>query len=698
MRRTPGKRPSQKPAKPGLPKMQPKLRMFANASAEVSVVRAEHASSLAVPSEQRRGIDRVRGDNAIPERRKQLAGGAARGRLRAPSNAMAHVFIELRAHERTGERVKSTDDARDGDGRLPGESARRGNLVAATVKLSEIADLASRSEVVSVQLGDPLTRPTPVVAAPAVPRPPLSLRRFGNPRLHHQGRGVLIGIIDVEGFDFAHPDFCDGGQTRFLAIWDQGGTTRPPPQGDGPGKFCYGSEFLREHLQRAIDESEKVGLPPYELEPQSQMEPGSHGTHVASIVAGKRGVCPKAEIAAVLISLPKEDMDPRKTFYDSTRVIHAVEYLLQLADDRKMPISINISLGTNGHAHDATSPASRWIDGALSVPGRCVCVAAGNAGQEMPAFEGDIGYMMGRIHTSGRLAARELYTDVEWVVVGNGVVDVSENELEIWYGAADRFAVSIKPPGGRWIGPVEPQQFKENYQLPDGSFVSIYNELYHPANGSNVIGIYLSPYLSRWGVVGVQAGDWVVRLHAREVRDGRFDGWIERDDPRRRGKVGDRETWSFPSFFSERSLVDESTVSSLACGHHVISVSNLDEAAERIAATSSQGPTRDGRPKPEVAAAGTRIVAARGFDERDAWMSMSGTSMASPLVAGVAGLMLATNRTLTAAQVSGIIQRTARPLAGYDFTWRNDAGFGVINPGACLDEAAKANDRWDVTK
>jgi subtilisin family serine protease len=626
-------------------------------------------------------------------RKKELPGGAPRGTLRTPSDAKVHVFVELRPQQRTERPIRPAPALEKG------ASARRGNLVAATVALKDVARLARDPNVVSIQLGEPLARPTPDIVAPKAPKPSHSRRRFGSAEKHRDGEGILIGIIDVGGFDFAHPDFLDDeGKTRFAAIWDQGGTSGPPPTGKGPGRFSYGSELLQKDLQRAIDEWAKVGLPPHELEPQSQMMAGSHGTHVASIAAGNRGVCPKADIAAVLISLPTKDLDSRKTFYDSTRIVHAVEYLLQLAAERDMPVSINISLGTNGHAHDATSPAARWIDAALAVPGRCVCVAAGNAGQEVPAFEGDTGYVMGRIHTSGRLAARELYTDMEWVVVGNGIMDISENELEIWYSPADRFAVSIKPPGGHWIDPVEPQQYIENRQLPDGSFISIYNELYHPSNGSNMISIYLSPYLSRRGAVGVPAGEWMVRLHAREVRDGRFDGWIERDDPRPLGRVGDRETWSFPSFFSERSLVDESTVSSLACGHNILSVANLDEAAERIAVTSSQGPTRDGRRKPEVAAPGTRIVAARGFDERDEkqdgpWMSMSGTSMASPFVAGVAGLMLATDRTLTAAQISGIIQRTARPLAGYDFTWRNDAGFGVINAKACLAEAGLAHAR-----
>ena len=46
------------------------------------------------------------------------------------------------------------------------------------------------------------------------------------------------------------------------------------------------------------------------------------------------------------------------------------------------------------------------------------------------------------------------------------------------------------------------------------------------------------------------AGTWLVRLHAREIRDGRFHAWIERDDPQQLGRVAEREAWAFPSFFT----------------------------------------------------------------------------------------------------------------------------------------------------
>jgi subtilisin family serine protease len=383
--------------------------------------------------------------------------------------------------------------------------------------------------------------------------------------------------------------------------------------------------------------------------------------------------------------------------------VDAVEYLIDLSKKlggkQPLPLSINISLGTNGHAHDGSAACCRWIDAALSVPGRCISVAAGNAGQEVAEFPGDLGYFLGRIHTKGSLPASDLTTDIEMEVIGNARVDVSENELEIWYSPQDRFEVSLRPPGGEWLGPYKPREFLENHRLPrEGHFVSIYNELYHPANGANYIAIYLTPFLDPHFVVGVKAGTWTVRLHGLEVRSGAFHGWIERDDPRPAGRIGNQEAWRFPSCFSERSNVDNSSISTLATGRWVVAVGNLDSTRERIHISSSQGPTRDDRYKPDVAAPGTDIIAAKGFSGEGEWIAMTGTSMASPYVTGVAGLMLAARRELTASQILGIMQRTAKPLPGRGFPWTNDGGFGCINAAECVREAALVNKREERRK
>jgi subtilisin family serine protease len=98
-----------------------------------------------------------------------------------------------------------------------------------------------------------------------------------------------------------------------------------------------------------------------------------------------------------------------------------------------------------------------------------------------------------------------------------------------------------------------------------------------------------------------------------------------------------------------------------------------------------------------VSAPGTGIVAANGFGTpEEPWLAMTGTSMASPYVAGVVGLMLGANPGLTSAQCAGILLRTARPLPGASYDWGNDVGFGRINPAAAIEEAAAANGRHEL--
>jgi subtilisin family serine protease len=668
------------------PKVQPKLRMIANATREVCALRAEHAAAIKVSDATAERFAPKRKQSSTADEAKP--GRGRRPKLRGmPAPVPVSVFVQV------AEDAVDLEEAAKALGKRSASHKTKSNLATAELTADRALELSEEPWVLGVELGQPLTTPTPTVEATRASAPAASLRRFGNASDHHQGKGVLVGLIDVGGFDFAHPDFLDGdGKTRFECIWDQGGELHATPDG-----FDYGSVITKADMDRAIAAEAGGGLPAQMLEPQSRMEPGSHGTHVASIAAGNRGVARAADIAAVLISIPESDAERRRSFYDSSRLAHAVDWLLDVAGSR--PISINVSLGTNGHAHDDSSAINRWIDAALTVPGRSVCVAAGNAGQDKAEFEGDIGYILGRVHSSGRIAARELVHDIEWNVVGNAsTADISENELEIWYEPGDRFAVQVKPPGLAWTEAIQPGEYIENRRLPDRSYLSVYNELYNAANGDNYIAVYLSPQLNEDDLVGVRPGQWLVRLIGLEVRGGGFDCWIERDDPRSIGRIGKRDAWVYPSFFSERSYVDASTVSTLACGQRIVSVANLDVDGRRVNPSSSQGPTRDLRHKPDIGAPGTNVVAARGFDPDQRWMEMTGTSMASPHVAGVVGLMLAVNPRLTGAQVSGIIQRTASPLPGADFTWRNDAGSGRLSENRCIEEARVASERRDRTK
>ena len=459
-----------------------------------------------------------------------------------------------------------------------------------------------------VEAGQLLLAPKP--RAEPAPRPPQpNLRRVAeptdNPGRHRDGRGVLVGIIDVGGFDWAHPDFMVQGRTRWVSIWDQGGSTRSSPRAtraERDSRFHaldYGSEIRRDDMAAALRASKQLGLAPTTLEPQSVMTPGSHGTHVASIAAGNLGVARRAHLAGVLVALRPEEVGPEWSFYDSTRIADAVDYLLAVAAELggergPLPVSINISLGTNGHAHDTSSAMARWIDNALSTPGRCVCVAAGNAGQVEPTFAEDVGWVNGRIHAGGRFAATQLSHEIGWIVAGPPIHDVSDNELEIWYSPQDRIDVEVRPPGEGWIGPIEPGEQVVNRVLDNGTVLSVYSQTYYPSNGANRISVLLSPYYGpiRGNVrhVGpIAPGEWRIRLTGTVVRDGRYDAWIERDDPKRLD--GEQAIWCFPSYLAPGSYTDDRMVSSLACADRLVSVANIDSATNAAHVTSSRGPT-----------------------------------------------------------------------------------------------------------
>jgi subtilisin family serine protease len=683
-------------------RMAPMLDIIMGGSTEVNVSRAAQSGSVATPppAGHPRATRRRRGRTAQPpapeiellSRQEVMRRKGKHPREAGGPEVDVSLFVQLSEDldpQARREARKAVDDL---------TNRTRWKLATATVEVpgTKVEELLGLDAVSYMEPGQTLRGPEPEVGADGRQPPDMALRRVSAQAGQHEyGKNVLVGIVDVGGIDFAHEDFADAaGGTRWVAIWDQGGTTRPSPadRRKDDSRFeglDYGAEIHKTEMDRAIAAAADRNMAATSLEPQSQMQPGSHGTHVASIAGGNRGVARNAKLAGVLVALRPEDMVASSSFYDSTRIAHAVDYLLALGTKLGLPVSINISLGTNGHAHDTSSAMARWIDNALSTPGRCVSVAAGNAGQVEPASSTDRRLLMGRIHAGARFAATGLRHDLTWVVVGNEVADISENEMEIWYGPQDRISVEIRPPGGSWIGPIAPGDRIRNRVLDNGTVLSIHSETYYPANGANRISIVLSPF---FGPIedGVQkigpitAGEWQIRLTGTVIRDGRYDAWIERDDPR---PLGGR-VWKYPSFFAPGSYTDDRMISSLACAERILSVANVDVARNMANITSSRGPTRDGRFKPDIGADGTDILAARGFDRERSWVSMTGTSMASPYVCGVAALMLGITPRLTSAQIQGIMRSTSRPLAGHDFAWRNDTGFGVIDPAACVKEAA----------
>jgi len=141
----------------------------------------------------------------------------------------------------------------------------------------------------------------------------------------------------------------------------------------------------------------------------------------------------------------------------------------------------------------------------------------------------------------------------------------------------------------------------------------------------------------------------------------------------------------------------------------VITVGALDKNTA-IAVYSSQGPTEEGRIKPNIAFVGSNVNSV-AHNTGDQYTQMSGTSMATPGVAGTVALMLQANPDLSPFDVRNILQETAtyrechymlaNEPCGEDLIPKNRQnnvyGHGHVEAVAAVMEAAQRDYQLDST-
>ncbi len=98
-----------------------------------------------------------------------------------------------------------------------------------------------------------------------------------------------------------------------------------------------------------------------------------------------------------------------------------------------------------------------------------------------------------------------------------------------------------------------------------------------------------------------------------------------------------------------------------------------------VASFSSRGPTADGRIKPEVVAQGVRVYAADA-SSYNGYSYENGTSLATPIAGGVAGLLLSAYPYLTNVQIRSILLETAGNSENPD----NYRGYGLISAARAI--------------
>ena len=272
-------------------RLHPRLRVYANCDDEVNSVRAELSTAVTstMAAKSAPQVHSLADDDPSDAQRQQLSLApnsvsetalklrkAPKLRTRPPAkHAYVNVFVQF-TPEQPGERgrrliaaqgkvVKRMRQA------LPDKVAKevggavlpRRNFVSATIPVTMLDELKSNESVAFVHPAEPLKLDVPVSSKATAP-PSRAINTANNIR---KVKGVLIGIIDVGGFDFAHPDFLNkDGKTRFHSIWDQGGDLAA-----AAGAIHLRFAITKQNMDAAISAAKKPGgLPAQLLESQSQ--------------------------------------------------------------------------------------------------------------------------------------------------------------------------------------------------------------------------------------------------------------------------------------------------------------------------------------------------------------------------------------------------------------------------------------------
>lgn len=205
---------------------------------------------------------------------------------------------------------------------------------------------------------------------------------------------------------------------------------------------------------------------------------------------------------------------------------------------------------------------------------------------------------------------------------------------------------------------------------------------------ADIIGVRVMNENGRGTLSDIVAGiQWTItnkeKFHIRVMNlsiGGRADGY-GKDDPLVQAVEAASAAGIVACVSAGNSGPNAETVSSPGIAPSAITVGALDtkgtvtRSDDEMAKFSSRGPTKwDGLTKPDVIAPGVKITAADA--KSGGYIAHSGTSMASPMVAGCVALLLQARPDLTPAQVKELLTKTASPLPGLD---ANTQGAGLIN-------------------
>ncbi len=453
----------------------------------------------------------------------------------------------------------------------------------------------------------------------------------------YTGKNVIVGVVD-EGLDWTHPDFIDAnGNTRVMRYWDHSFNGPTPAQPYGYGQ-TWDSTLINNGTCISSEETT------------------AHGTTVTGMAVGnarangtQKGMAPDANIIFIEtnFNLPNWTLT----------IADAVDYVFKVADSLNMPAVVNLSLGSYFGSHDALDPAGEMIDALLDEhPGRIVVCAAGNSGDK------------GKYHLHNDVTTDTSF--VWWKNNPSGQLGTNTVFFDLWTDMID--ATWQYSFGANTAAPNYVDRGRLNFRNATTALNGvIYDTLYNNGNRIACFEIYPEQVGTNYHMQVLAKIDSTTYLYRFETKgSGNYDlwsgSWLGFNDM----EVNLPSSAVLPEivYYAMPDTL-QTIVSSWNCSNKVVSVGvfrnktgywdkngNLYYSGSVIPGAlnpgSSKGPTRDGIIKPDVAASGDLSLSAapmwvlnnsayNPYVDSGGWHGRNGgTSMASPIVAGIAALYL----------------------------------------------------------
>ena len=459
------------------------------------------------------------------------------------------------------------------------------------------------------------------------------------------GQGVIVGVVDT-GIDWSHDDFKNpNGTTRILYIWDQNDAGGP-----NPPEFAYGTQWTAANINASTPR---------------ETDADGHGTHVSGTAAGDGSATGNAKPAFQFTGMaPRADMIVVATTFSTADIVDGVNYIFQKAQALGKNAVVNLSLGTQFGAHDGTETFDTSIN-ALTGPGRIVCAAAGN--------DGGSGIHARQLVPSG--GNQTVTFDVPAYTPLAGATN-DFVVIDAYYPASANMRVTLTSPGPSpvTIGPVSLNGTSQNTGSAAGALYVENGSTPSPSGDRN---IYIQIYDAN-AAVPPRAGTWTITLQpVTTSASTALDLWLADFSL---GSAGASAV--FTSDVDDHDLVSSpgSAAQVITAGAWITKgdwpsidgnsygftgLANVGDLANY----SSPGPLRNGAQKPDIAAPGSAIVSsfstgAFGITQQlvnpdGVHYTETGTSMASPHVAGAVALLLEAQPGLTPDQIKAYLATNA---------------------------------------